>query len=514
MPRSPTPPAFSRSLEAFKAQLPARDIETFEFTTFEDLKNAIAKIQGEQAGRRGYRNLNKIRPFLDCVQQYARVIEQFVSAKPDILAFIWVASRVSDAFDSLLDAYARIGESLPVFAAVDTLFSNYGEHHAHQILANVYEDILKFHGRAVDFFKQRTWTIAFKTAFRSFSDLYGDVVKNLQRSKDLLIQTASIWHFQEAQDARVRTSQEFEAQKCSDDRQRRFFVIDWLSHVSCQEQHEELRHKRRLYPESTHWIFSTAQLIQWFSGSESSNPVLWIFGIPGAGKTFIFNSIVEAISERIPESEVIYFYCRYDDPLRKNFNDIVRCLIAQLLALNPTCSQYLYDQIINSVDRRPDSANGLCAEMFEKVALHHEHLFIGIDGLDECQEPERRQTLLMIHNLLKGSKTKRNIRIFLTSRKERDISVSLRSAIQLEIRPYHLEKDIKGYVTARALDLSKKFSITLERQGTIVADVTGRSQGMFLLSRLVMDNLIDQDCRQDLENELSDKLLPNGIDQA
>ena len=101
MPWSPTPPAFSRSLEAFKAQLPARDIESFEFTTFEDLKNAIAKIQGEQARRRGYRNLNKIRPFLNFVQQYARVIEQFVSAKPDILAFIWV-SRVP-SYTSLYD---------------------------------------------------------------------------------------------------------------------------------------------------------------------------------------------------------------------------------------------------------------------------------------------------------------------------------------------------------------------------------------------------------------------------
>ena len=143
--------------------------------------------------------------------------------------------------------------------------------------------------------KQSAWTIAFKTAFRSFSDLYGDVVKNLQRSKDLLIQTASIWHFQEAQDARVRTSQEFEAQKCSHDRQRRFFVIDWLSHVSCQEQHEELRHKRRLYPESTHWIFSTAQFIKWSSGSESSNPVLWIFGIPGAGRVHSVVALVETL---------------------------------------------------------------------------------------------------------------------------------------------------------------------------------------------------------------------------
>lgn len=37
---------------------------------------------------------------------------------------------------------------------------------------------------------------------------------------------------------------------------------------------------------------------------------------------------------------------------------------------------------------------------------------------------------------------------------------------------------------------------------------------MFLLARLIMDNLIDQDCRQDLEEELSDGVLPNGIGQA
>lgn len=73
-----------------------------------------------------------------------------------LIRIIQVASRLSDAFDSLLDAYARIGESLPVFAAVDTLFSAREEHHVQQILANVYEDILKFHSRAVVFFKQRS----------------------------------------------------------------------------------------------------------------------------------------------------------------------------------------------------------------------------------------------------------------------------------------------------------------------------------------------------------------------
>ena len=120
--------------------------------------------------------------------------------------------------------------------------------------------------------------------------------------------------------------------------------------------------------------------------------------------------------------------------------------------------------------------------MLEKVALHHELLFIGIDGLDECQETERRQTLLMIHNLLKASKTKRNIRVFLTSRKEKDIGISLRSASRLDIRPYHLEKDITYYVRVRTLELSKKFAIALERQRAIIADIARRSQGLWAIS--------------------------------
>lgn len=120
--------------------------------------------------------------------------------------------------------------------------------------------------------------------------------------------------------------------------------------------------------------------------------------------------------------------------------------------------------------------------MLEGIALHHEHLFIGIDGLDECEEQERKQTLLMIDGLLRASKPKGNIRIFLTSRrKEKDIETSLRSASRLDIRPHHLKKDIEAYVRVRTLDLSKKFSIVPERQKIIVADIARRSQGLWAI---------------------------------
>lgn len=82
--------AFSRVLSAFRSRLSRQDRADFELTTFKDLQNAIDEVQKAQAQRRGYRNLNKIRPFLNGLQQYSRVIEVFVNAKPDIMAFIWV----------------------------------------------------------------------------------------------------------------------------------------------------------------------------------------------------------------------------------------------------------------------------------------------------------------------------------------------------------------------------------------------------------------------------------------
>lgn len=84
---------FSRVLSAFKTRLSPEDIESFQFTNFDELKAAIDEIQRAQAQRRGFRNLNKIRPFLNGLEQYSKVIEVFVNVKPDIMAFVWVCSK-------------------------------------------------------------------------------------------------------------------------------------------------------------------------------------------------------------------------------------------------------------------------------------------------------------------------------------------------------------------------------------------------------------------------------------
>ena len=197
------------------------------------------------------------------------------------------------------------------------------------------------------------------------------------------------------------------------------------------------------------------------------------------GKTFLFNSIVDEIREKVLALDVVYFYCKESDPSRRSFNDIARSLIGQLLALNPVCLDYLYERTLKSGERVPTS-NHLCKDILKSLTANHEKLFIGIDGLDECEESERRHILDLLHGILKSSGTKRNVRIFLTSRKEKDIGQSISSAIRLEIKPHHLERDIKHYVQARVSELSKKFSLSMVEKERISEIVAKRSDGRWV----------------------------------
>ena len=83
-------PLFSSVLLSFKENLPQHHVDEFqEIKSLGDLDLAIREIEKQQANRKYSRNMQKVRPFLNTLEQYSQVIEVFVNAKPDMLAFIW-----------------------------------------------------------------------------------------------------------------------------------------------------------------------------------------------------------------------------------------------------------------------------------------------------------------------------------------------------------------------------------------------------------------------------------------
>ena len=69
------------------------------------------------------------------------------------------ASNYADAFDLLLDAYKDIGNSLPQFGKYARLFSN--NPGIRKVLVEIFEGILRFHKRAMGFFRRPGLSLPF-----------------------------------------------------------------------------------------------------------------------------------------------------------------------------------------------------------------------------------------------------------------------------------------------------------------------------------------------------------------
>lgn len=92
---TPTTTAFDKALLSFKDGLTDTEKLDFSQTTIDDVLKAAKEIQEKQGKRALLRNLNRIKPYIDGLVQFSKIIEVFGQAKPEIMAFIWVYSSPS-----------------------------------------------------------------------------------------------------------------------------------------------------------------------------------------------------------------------------------------------------------------------------------------------------------------------------------------------------------------------------------------------------------------------------------
>ena len=126
--------------------------------------------------------------------------------------------------------------------------------------------------------------------------------------------------------------------------------------------------------------------------------------------------------------------------------------------------------------------------------------------------------------------------MIVTSRQEKDLEKSLKTATKFNIKSQNLENDITAYVMFKMTQLCQRFKFTQEREQLISKEICTRpmgnpplptsqslveilmlietNTGMFLLARLIMDNLLSQDTLEDLNEELRFEVLPFGINEA
>lgn len=79
---------FRTLLSNFKKRLTQRELDDFQFTSLEDVRLEIARIQAEQEIRKEMINMPRIESFLEAIDQFGKVIEVFLNTS-EFVAFIW-----------------------------------------------------------------------------------------------------------------------------------------------------------------------------------------------------------------------------------------------------------------------------------------------------------------------------------------------------------------------------------------------------------------------------------------
>lgn len=186
------------------------------------------------------------------------------------------------------------------------------------------------------------------------------------------------------------------------------------------------------------------------------NSFLWLYGIPGCGKTILSSAIIKHLDSTPSSQPRLSFYFDFNDTSKQTFESMIRSLIIQLSCKNEDTWKEL-DSLFSSCEdgRQQPSCDSLC-----KVLLHMidqvKEVWIVLDALDECttkgeKAPPREKLLSWMKDLLNSEQ--RNVHLLVTSRPEQDIkSVISEFACNNDIVPIQsdlITDDIRAYVRAR-----------------------------------------------------------------
>ena len=220
----------------------------------------------------------------------------------------------------------------------------------------------------------------------------------------------------------------------------------WLSGVDPSLNYNRALRKR--HEGTGKWLIEDDVFRDW-KQNPGSDPIIWLYGIPGCGKTILCSTILEHVLHvctTTSDISVLYFFFDFNDTEKQQHEGMMRSLLSQLamhFVRVPPVLETLYSSCMEG-GRNPNFA--ALMETFHTMTTAFRATFIVLDALDECKETP--ELLSDIEELSSWKDT--NLRILVTSRREKEIQDSIsrltKDANRICIQSALVNADIRAYV--------------------------------------------------------------------
>ncbi|RPB14017.1 hypothetical protein P167DRAFT_477962, partial [Morchella conica CCBAS932] len=270
-------------------------------------------------------------------------------------------------------------------------------------------------------------------------------------------------------------------------------VLNWVCSDNVDTKHNDV--SNRMQEGTGQWLIREPKFQEWYTGV-SHTKMLWGYGIPGAGKTFIRRYVISAAVFNYLEEQssalnygMAHIYFDYKEREQQRPENVVSSLVKQFARRIP----YLPAVLEEMHGKFKNHLKGPTLEELYPILITITRLFsrsyIIFDALDECDEKQRKGLLPLLLRMEKDG-----INLFLTSRPHpEDIQEYFANgSLKIEISAH--EEDIRRYVENRIEENSRAKRLIKQGkcQERIVTDLLDCAKGMFLLVHFHIEFLCQQ----------------------
>ena len=405
--------------------------------------------------------------------------------------------------EKILQAFSDIADVLPRLDRLKATFPK--DMNFSQVVGLVYSDIIEFHQRAYKIFRRKAWHIWFAFDWGLFERRFKLILQKLALHCDLLDKEAAAAHYSEMKQFRDKRQLEEDTLERQRQTQMAQEVFMWLS--AAEDQQEERLHRisDKRQPGTCNWVLKDPQMQPWIE-DDSGDAVLWMTGIPGAGKTYLCSLLVENLQTQ-QHLSTLYYFCGHKSSCEDTCAIILRTLTIQLLQQNLDMAPLVHQAFYQKGSNRSAPA---MKRLLTQILPNSKFARIIIDGIDEGDPTVQGDVLKSLTEIQKSAD--QCCKLLISSRDEPQIQKFLVARFHLRLG----ERTVEGlslYIKDRITNLQAAFQgMSPALMDLAEQRLHTKAKGMFLWVRLVTDMLIYQTSELEIENAIDQ--LPEGLDEA
>ena len=218
----------------------------------------------------------------------------------------------------------------------------------------------------------------------------------------------------------------------------------WLHPTDSSISFNSARSKHQ--PGTGLWLFEHPSF-QRFQAGEATRNFLWLYGIPGCGKTILSSTVIVHLCHTKPDCAILQFFFDFRDSSQQSVDQLIRSVIAQLF--NKAQNSQVHLITLYEEHKHSTPSTETLFLVFHKMVLSASKVYMVIDAMDECLAKPALITCL--ENICISTSGK--LSVIATSRPEADLESQIRRWADKEyfisLQQKVVDSDIAAHVRAR-----------------------------------------------------------------